>query len=89
MTVTNIAKLISNHLYPGFTASVTYGGTVYLIAGFERLRQLSDDELQMIAPEAWPALLELGRGTAREGMYSRGAIAERQELQSLLKGEGK
>jgi hypothetical protein len=78
MTVTDIAKSIGSRLWPGFIASVTYGGTVYLIAGSERLRQFSDDELQTIAPEVWSPLLELGRGTAREEMGCRGAIAERQ-----------
>jgi hypothetical protein len=66
MTVTDIERSISNHLYPGFTASVTYGGTVYLVSQGKRIRQLTDNELQLIAPEVWPALLELSRGTAHE-----------------------
>ena len=82
MTVSDIARAISSHLYPGFTAAVTYGGTVYLVSGSERLMQLTDDEIKAIAPEIWPSLLELGRGTAREEMCRRGAIAERQLLQS-------
>jgi hypothetical protein len=81
MTVTDIARSIGSHLYPGFTASVTYGGTVYLVSGSERLRQFTDDEIQEIAPEVWSNLLELGRGTAREEMCRRGAIAERQLFQ--------
>ena len=88
MLVTHIARSISSHLYPGFTAAVTYGGTVYLVSGSERLRQLTDDEIKEIAPEIWPSLLELGRGTAREEMCRSGAMlplqesAERQLLQS-------
>jgi hypothetical protein len=77
MTVTDIAGIISSRLFPGFIASVTYGGTVYLVSGSERLRQFTDDEIQEIAPEVWPSLLELGRGTTREEMCRRGAIAER------------
>jgi hypothetical protein len=81
MTVTDIERSISNHLCPGFIVGVTYGGTVYLVSQGKRVRQLSDDELQMIAPDLWPALLELGRGTAREEMVCRGAITERQLFQ--------
>jgi hypothetical protein len=84
MTVTDIAKSISSQLYPGFTALVTYGGTVYLVSGRVRLRQFLDDEIQAIAPEIWPSLLELGRGTAREEMCRCGAIAERQLLQAAV-----
>lgn len=82
MLVTDIARTISSHLYPGFTAAVTYGGTVYLVSGYKRLRQITDGEIKLIAPEIWPNLLELGRGTAREEMCRRGAIAERQLLQA-------
>jgi hypothetical protein len=84
MFVTDIARTISSHLYPGFTAAVTYGGTVYLVSGSERQMQLTDDEIKAIAPEVWPSLLELGRGTAREEMCRRGAIAERRLLQAAV-----
>ncbi len=82
MNVTDIANLISSRLYPGFTAAVTYGGTVYLVSGCERLMQLTDEEIKKIASEVWPHLLELGRGTAREEMCRRGAIADRDQLQN-------
>jgi hypothetical protein len=81
VTVTDIARSISSHLYPGLIASVTYGGTVYLVSGYERVRQFTDEEIKEIAPETWPNLLELGRGTAREEMYRSGVIEERQQFQ--------
>jgi hypothetical protein len=52
---------------------------------FSKLNQLKTQQIfrqrytpeQAIDPEVWPSLLELGRGTAREEMCHRGAIAER------------
>jgi hypothetical protein len=42
--------------------------------------------MKTIAPEVWSPLLELGRGTAREEMGCRGAIAERQLKRWLKRG---
>lgn len=82
MNITELQDLINSRLWPGFTVAITYGGTVYLVTGYKRLRQLLDQELQAIAREVWPHLLELGRGTAREEMFRLGAIADRDRLQN-------